>query len=65
MNNIFSEKAWDYYIYWQLNDKNTLKKINELIKDINRIRYLTLSLCSIILFANAEHYITKYCVCLV
>lgn len=36
MNNIFSEKAWEQYIYWQLNDKETLKKINTLIKDINR-----------------------------
>ena len=36
MNNIFSEKACEQYIYWQLNDKETLKKINTLIKDINR-----------------------------
>lgn len=36
MNNIFSEKAWEEYIYWQMNDKTILKKINELIKDINR-----------------------------
>ena len=36
MNNIFSEKAWEEYLYWQINDKATLKKINELIKDINR-----------------------------
>lgn len=36
MNNIFSEKAWEDYIYWQINDRMTLKKINELIKDINR-----------------------------
>ena len=36
MNNIFSEKAWEEYLYWQINDKSTLKKINELIKDINR-----------------------------
>jgi len=36
MNNIFSEKAWEEYLYWQMNDKLTLKKINELIKDINR-----------------------------
>ena len=36
MNNIFSEKAWEEYLYWQINDKSILKKINELIKDINR-----------------------------
>lgn len=36
MNNIFSEKAWDDYLYWQMTDKATLRKINELIKDIHR-----------------------------
>jgi len=34
MNNIFSEKAWEHYIYWQLNDKEIVRKINTLIKDI-------------------------------
>lgn len=32
----FSEKAWNDYLYWQANDKKTLKKINELLKDIGR-----------------------------
>ena len=37
MSNItFSERAFDEYIYWQLNDKATLKKINALLKDIIR-----------------------------
>lgn len=36
MNNIFSEKAWEDYINWQMEDKTMVKKINELIKDINR-----------------------------
>jgi len=36
MNNIFSEKAWEDYLYWQVNDKSVMKKINELIKDIHR-----------------------------
>lgn len=36
MNNIFSEKAWEDYLYWQMNDKSILKKINDLIKDIHR-----------------------------
>lgn len=36
MNNIFSEDAWEDYLYWQTNDKTTLKKINELLKDIHR-----------------------------
>ena len=33
---IWSEEAWDDYIYWQTQDKKTLKKINLLIKDIER-----------------------------
>ena len=28
--------AWEDYLYWQLQDKKTLKKINALIKDISR-----------------------------
>lgn len=28
--------AWEDYLYWQQNDKKTLKKINSLIKDIQR-----------------------------
>ena len=35
MNNIFSEKAWEDYTDWQLKDKLIVRKINELIKDIN------------------------------
>ncbi len=32
----FSKNAWDDYLYWQKNDKNILKAINTLIKDIAR-----------------------------
>lgn len=32
----FSEKAMEEYIYWQSQDKKTLKRINDLIKDIQR-----------------------------
>jgi toxin YoeB len=32
----WAENAWDDYIYWQTIDKNTLKRINLLIKDILR-----------------------------
>ncbi|MCR5125473.1 MAG: Txe/YoeB family addiction module toxin [Treponema sp.] len=32
----FYEKAWEQFIYWQTQDKKTLKKINKLIEDINR-----------------------------
>ena len=32
----YSESAWEDYCYWQTQDKKTLKKINALIKDIQR-----------------------------
>lgn len=38
MNKIFSDNAWEDYCFW-LNDKRTLKKINSLIKDIERSPY--------------------------
>ncbi len=36
MKIIFSETAWEDYLYWQKNDKKRLKRINLLIKDIQR-----------------------------
>lgn len=37
MNNLaFSPSAWDNYLYWQTQDKKTLKRINQLLKDIQR-----------------------------
>ena len=36
MNLIFSDKAWEEYMYWQQTDKQILKKINQLIRDIKR-----------------------------
>ena len=37
MNNfIFSDKGWDEYLYWQRTDKSILRKINELLKDLQR-----------------------------
>lgn len=35
-NLTFTEKAWDDYIYWQTTDKSTMRKINALLKDIQR-----------------------------
>ena len=32
----FSEDAWDEYLYWQTQDKKTLRKINTLLKEIQR-----------------------------
>lgn len=37
MSNIqFAEDAWSEYLYWQTQDKKTLRKINSLLKDIGR-----------------------------
>ncbi len=35
MNKTWSDIAWDDYLYWQTQDKKTLKKINSLLKDID------------------------------
>ena len=32
----FAEDAWEDYLYWQMQDKKTLKKINKLLKEIQR-----------------------------
>ena len=36
MNKIWSDKSWDDYLSWQAQDKKILKRINELVKDIER-----------------------------
>ena len=35
----FLENAWEEYLYWQTKDKKSLKKINDLLKDIARNYY--------------------------
>ena len=37
---IFTETGWADYLYWQTQDKKALKKINELLRDIDRNRFL-------------------------
>ena len=32
----WTEDAWDDYLYWQSQDKKTLKRINTLLKDMMR-----------------------------
>ena len=36
MHKKWSDEGWDDYIYWQGQDRKTLKKINDLIKSIER-----------------------------
>lgn len=35
----FSANAWEEYLYWQGQDKRTLKRINDLLQDISRHGY--------------------------
>ena len=35
-NLVFTERAWEEYLNWQVEDKKTLKRINLLLKDILR-----------------------------
>ena len=40
MNNLtFTSQAWGDYCYWQSQDRKTLKRINILLKDIDRNKY--------------------------
>ena len=39
MKFIFNELSWEDYLFWQKNDKQKLKRINELLKDISRKPY--------------------------
>lgn len=36
MRKIWFDEAWEDYIYWQTQDRKTLKRINMLLKDIER-----------------------------
>lgn len=36
MKLIFSENAWEDYLYWQKTDKKIPKRINSLVKEIQR-----------------------------
>ena len=38
---IWSDDAWEDYLYWQTQDRKNLKRINLLIKDIERNGCLT------------------------
>ena len=39
MKIVFSKNSWEDYLSWQTEDRKILKKINELIKDIQRTPY--------------------------
>ena len=39
MNKKFSDRGFEDYVYWQTHDKRTLRRINALLKDIDRNGY--------------------------
>ena len=36
MKIVFSERAWEDYLYWQGQDRKTLTRINHLIREVQR-----------------------------
>ena len=42
MHKIWHDEAWEDYLYWQTQDKKTLRRINNLIRDIDRNGYQSL-----------------------
>jgi toxin YoeB len=39
MIKVWDEEAWEDYLFWQTQDKKTLRRINRLIKEIERDPY--------------------------
>ena len=39
MLKLWTDRAWEDYLYWQTQDKKTLRRVNELIRDIERNPY--------------------------
>ena len=36
MRKVWTDEAWADYVYWQTQDRKTLKRINNILKDIDR-----------------------------
>jgi len=36
MRKTWTDQGWEDYLYWQRQDKKTLRKVNDLVKDIER-----------------------------
>jgi toxin YoeB len=39
MQLLWTEEAWEDYLYWQNQDSKTLKRVNQLVRDIQRSPY--------------------------
>lgn len=50
MKKIWFDEAWEDYMYWQAQNKKILKRINMLLRDIERgnlFRLIALNICCI------------------
>jgi len=36
MRKLWSDEAWEDYLYWQISDKKILRRINDLLKSVER-----------------------------
>ena len=62
MKKIWFDEAWEEYLYWQTQDKKTIKRINALLKDIERdsgadglMRAIVLFIVSMTVFLKSFH----------
>ena len=39
MKKLWHDQAWEDYLYWQMQDKKTLKRSNRILEDISRNGY--------------------------
>jgi toxin YoeB len=39
MKKVFADQAWEDYLYWKIQDRNIIKRINALVKDAERSPY--------------------------
>ena len=39
MKIIWFEEAWEDYVFWQTQDKKTIKRLNQLLQDVTRNTY--------------------------
>ena len=39
MHKVWHDEAWEDYLFWQQQDKKMLRRINQLLKDVDRNGY--------------------------
>jgi len=39
MKKLWYDDSWEHYLYWQTQDRRTLRRINQLVQDIERNGY--------------------------